>query len=70
VLRFLLRSAYAGSGETGRLKRTANRRALATLLGRASVPREEITSRVSVQPGGAELRDRSGAEEGFRSERL
>jgi N-acetylglucosaminyl-diphospho-decaprenol L-rhamnosyltransferase len=56
-LKLLLRTVYAGSGETGRLKRAANRRALATLLGRAAVPYGEITSTVSVKPGGPELRD-------------
>jgi N-acetylglucosaminyl-diphospho-decaprenol L-rhamnosyltransferase len=33
-----LRSVYGGSGERGRLVRTANRRKVATLLGRAPVP--------------------------------
>jgi GT2 family glycosyltransferase len=70
ALRHLLRSVYAGRGETGRLKRAASRRAIATLVGRAAVPHEAITSTVSVMPGGPELRDRSGAEEASRSGRL
>jgi N-acetylglucosaminyl-diphospho-decaprenol L-rhamnosyltransferase len=50
MLRHALRSVYAGGGETGRLKRDANRRAIATLLGRAPVPHAERTSTVSVMP--------------------
>ena len=59
TLKHLLRSAYAGRGETGRLKRVANRAALLTLIGRAPVPYAEITSRVSVQTADPELRRRS-----------
>ena len=59
MLRLLLRSAYAGQGETGRLKRAASRRSIVTLLGRAPVPFAAITSPVSVQTAGAELRRRS-----------
>jgi GT2 family glycosyltransferase len=50
MLRHALRSVYAGGGETGRLKRDANRRAIATLLGRAPVPYADRTSAVSVMP--------------------
>ena len=59
MLRHLLRSVYAGRGETGRLKRVANRRAIATLIGRAPVPYAAITSEVSVQTAEPELRRRS-----------
>lgn len=52
-----LRSVYAGSGEQGRLKRQASRRALATLAGRVPVPHEPRTSRVSVQTATPELRE-------------
>jgi GT2 family glycosyltransferase len=48
VLRHLLRSVYSGRGEKGKLKRAANRRALATMLGRAPVPYEAITCKVAV----------------------
>ena len=58
ALKLLLRAVAPGRNETARLKRAANRRALATLLGRAPVPYAAITSPVSVQPGGPELRDR------------
>jgi hypothetical protein len=58
MLRVLLRSVYAGRGDTGRLKRAANRRAVLTLLGRAPVPHATKTSQVSVQTGGPELRHR------------
>jgi N-acetylglucosaminyl-diphospho-decaprenol L-rhamnosyltransferase len=58
MLRLAVRSVYAGGGETGNLKRIANRRALATLLGRAPVPYAAITSPVSVQPADPELRHR------------
>jgi N-acetylglucosaminyl-diphospho-decaprenol L-rhamnosyltransferase len=58
MLRLALRSIYAGRGETGRLKRIANRQALATLLGRAPVPYAAITSKVSVQTAAPELRHR------------
>jgi GT2 family glycosyltransferase len=56
ALRHLLRSVYAGDGETGRLKRTASRRAIATLLGRAPVPYAAITCQVSVSTADPELR--------------
>jgi N-acetylglucosaminyl-diphospho-decaprenol L-rhamnosyltransferase len=58
MLRHLLRSAYAGGGEIGTLKRAANRRAIATLIGRAPVPYAAITSAVSVQTADPELRRR------------
>lgn len=56
LLKLLLRSAYAGQGETGMLRRAANRRAIATLIGRESVPYAAITSQVSVQTAEPELR--------------
>jgi hypothetical protein len=56
MMRLLLRSIYAGRGETGRLKRASNRHATITLLGRAPVPHAAITSKVSVQPAAPELR--------------
>jgi N-acetylglucosaminyl-diphospho-decaprenol L-rhamnosyltransferase len=56
ILRHSLRSVYAGRGEQGRLRRQANRRAVATLMGRAPVPYGP-PSRVSLRTGGAELRD-------------
>jgi hypothetical protein len=58
VLKFLLRSVYAGRGETGRLKRAANRGAMLTLIGRAPVPYTAITSKVSVETADPELRHR------------
>jgi N-acetylglucosaminyl-diphospho-decaprenol L-rhamnosyltransferase len=57
MLRHGLRSIYAGGGERGQQKRAANRRVIATLLGRAPVPHESITCKVSVLPAAAELRD-------------
>ena len=62
MLRHLLRSAYAGGGEIGRLKRAANRRAIATMIGRAPVPYAAITSPVSVQTADPELRRRRAEE--------
>jgi GT2 family glycosyltransferase len=59
MLKLVLRSAYAGEGEIGRLKRAANRRAIATLFGRAPVPYAAITSPVAVQPADPELRGQS-----------
>jgi hypothetical protein len=59
MLKLLLRSVYAGRGETGRLKRVANRGAILTLIGRAPVPYAAITSKVSVQTADPELRRRS-----------
>jgi GT2 family glycosyltransferase len=56
MLKHSLRSVYAGQGETGRLKRIANRDALLTLIGRVPVPYAEITSKVSVQTADPELR--------------
>jgi GT2 family glycosyltransferase len=50
MLRHVLRGIWSGRGETGRLKRDANRRVIATLLGRAPVPHAEKTSAVSVMP--------------------
>ena len=52
MLKLLLRSGYSGRGEIGRLKRAANRRAIATLFGRAPVPYAAITSPVAVQTAG------------------
>lgn len=63
VLRHLLRLIHPGRGETGRLKRASNRRAIAVLTGRARVPYAEITSPVSVQTAGRELRDVAGRAE-------
>jgi N-acetylglucosaminyl-diphospho-decaprenol L-rhamnosyltransferase len=56
VLGHSLRSVYAGSGEQGRLRRQASRRAVATLVGRAPVPYGP-PSRVSLRTGAPELRD-------------
>ena len=56
ILGHSLRSAYAGRGEQGRLRRQANRQAVATMLGRAPVPYGP-PSRVSLRTGAAELRD-------------
>jgi N-acetylglucosaminyl-diphospho-decaprenol L-rhamnosyltransferase len=61
MLRHVLRSLYAGRGETGRLKRDANRRVIATLLGRAPVPYADRTSPVSVMTADPELRDHRSA---------
>jgi N-acetylglucosaminyl-diphospho-decaprenol L-rhamnosyltransferase len=58
MLKALLRSVYAGRGETGRLKRVANRAAMLTLIGRAPVPYAAITSKLSVQTANPELRRR------------
>jgi hypothetical protein len=58
MMKLLLRSVYAGRGETGRLKRVANRGAILTLIGRAPVPYAAITSKVSVQTAEMELRRR------------
>jgi N-acetylglucosaminyl-diphospho-decaprenol L-rhamnosyltransferase len=57
LLRHVLRSAYAGSGEEGRRRRRANRRVVATLLGRAPVPYGP-PSRFSVRIAGPEERQR------------
>jgi N-acetylglucosaminyl-diphospho-decaprenol L-rhamnosyltransferase len=56
LLRYAVRAVYAGRGETGRLKRTASRRAIATLFGRAPVPHAAKTSTVSVSTADPELR--------------
>jgi N-acetylglucosaminyl-diphospho-decaprenol L-rhamnosyltransferase len=56
ALRHLLRAGYAGSGETGQLRRAANRHVLATLLGREPIPFAPITSPVAVQTADPELR--------------
>jgi GT2 family glycosyltransferase len=57
VLRHGLRALYAGSGESGVLRRRANRRAIATLLGRAPVPHAEATCVRSVTTADPALRD-------------
>ena len=62
MLRHVLRSLYAGRGDTGRLKRDANRRVIATLLGRAPVPYADRTSAVSVMTADPELRAARRAE--------
>ena len=59
MLGYGLRSVFAGWGEQARLRRRASRRAVATLVGRAPVPFEPLTSRVSVRTGAAELREES-----------
>jgi GT2 family glycosyltransferase len=56
MLKLFLRSIYAGRGHTASHKRAANRRAIATLLGRAPVPYAAITSPVSVQTADPDLR--------------
>jgi GT2 family glycosyltransferase len=56
ILRHLFRAVYAGSGETGRKKRAANRLAIAAVLGRAPIPYESITCTLSVIPAAPELR--------------
>jgi GT2 family glycosyltransferase len=58
MLKALLRSVYAGRGDSGRLKRAANRAAMLTLIGRAPVPYAAITSKLSVQIAEPELRRR------------
>jgi N-acetylglucosaminyl-diphospho-decaprenol L-rhamnosyltransferase len=55
LLRHLLRSVYAGSGESGRRLKDANRRVVATLLGRAPVPHGP-PSRFSVRIAGPDQR--------------
>jgi N-acetylglucosaminyl-diphospho-decaprenol L-rhamnosyltransferase len=52
LLRHSLRSMYAGSGEQGRLRREANRKVVATLVGRAEVPYAGRTSRYAVLGAG------------------
>jgi N-acetylglucosaminyl-diphospho-decaprenol L-rhamnosyltransferase len=56
MLRHGLRSVYSGSGETGRLKRIANRVTMAALFGRGEVPFAAITSPVAVKTAEPELR--------------
>jgi GT2 family glycosyltransferase len=56
MLRHAIRALYAGSGETGRLKRRASRRAVVTLLGGAPVPYAAITSPHSVTTADPALR--------------
>ncbi len=56
MLRHVLRTLYAGSGELGRQKRAANREVVAAMLGRRAVPFAAITSPVSVQTADPELR--------------
>jgi GT2 family glycosyltransferase len=56
MLNFLLRSIYAGGGETGQLRRVANRAAILTLMGRGPVPYAAVTSKLSVQMADAGLR--------------
>ena len=73
LLRHGLRAVYAGRGETAALKQEANRRAIATLFGRAPVPHAERTSALSVQTAAPELRGaepRARAEEASRPGRL
>jgi N-acetylglucosaminyl-diphospho-decaprenol L-rhamnosyltransferase len=55
LLRHSLRCVYPGSGEEARLRRGANRRVVATLLGRAPVPHGP-PSRFSVRLAGPEER--------------
>jgi GT2 family glycosyltransferase len=56
MLRHLLRSVYAGSGEVGQLKRAANRVVVRAMLGREPVPFAAITSPVALQTADPELR--------------
>jgi GT2 family glycosyltransferase len=56
MLRHVLRTAYAGSGDLGRQKRAANRAVVATILRRRPVPFASITSRVSVETADPKLR--------------
>ena len=56
MLRHLVRTVYAGSGELGRQKRGASREVVAAMLGRRAVPFAAITSPVSVQTADPELR--------------
>jgi N-acetylglucosaminyl-diphospho-decaprenol L-rhamnosyltransferase len=61
LLRASLRSVYGGPGERGRLVKAANRRAVATLLGRVPVPHGP-PSRFSVRIAGPEQRNARGRE--------
>lgn len=56
MIRHLLRTAYAGSGDIARQKRAANREVVATMLGRRNVPFAAITSPVAVKTADPELR--------------
>jgi hypothetical protein len=58
ILRYGLRSLFAGTGETGRLKRAANRAALRALIGRSAIPFAALTSAVAVQTADPVLRRR------------
>ena len=57
MLRHLIRTVCAGSGELGRQKRAASREVVAAMLGRRPAPFAELTSPVAVQAAGPELRD-------------
>jgi GT2 family glycosyltransferase len=61
LVKFGVRSVYAGRGETARLRRTASRQAVLTLLGRGEVPYLEKTSKLSVQTADPELRPALGS---------
>jgi N-acetylglucosaminyl-diphospho-decaprenol L-rhamnosyltransferase len=56
MLRHLVRSVFAGSGELAQQKRAANREVVATMLGRREVPFASITSPVAVKTADPELR--------------
>ena len=56
MLRHVLRAIYSGSGETGQLKRAANRTVVSAMLGREPVPFAALTSPVAVQTADPELR--------------
>jgi N-acetylglucosaminyl-diphospho-decaprenol L-rhamnosyltransferase len=60
LLRHALRSVYAGSGEEGRRIKHANRKVVATLLGRAPVPHGP-PSRFSVRTASADQRRAGGS---------
>jgi GT2 family glycosyltransferase len=56
MLRHLIRTVCAGSGELGRQRRAASREVVAAMLGRRPVPFAELTSPVAVQAAGPERR--------------
>ena len=56
MLRHLLRTFYAGSGDIGRQKRLANREVVATMLGHRPIPFASMACPVSVTTADAELR--------------
>jgi N-acetylglucosaminyl-diphospho-decaprenol L-rhamnosyltransferase len=56
MLRHVLRTGYAGSGDIGSQRRHASREVVATMLGRRPVPFAAKTSPVSVQTADPELR--------------